>query len=84
MSSMSSTSRRDEVFGTEPCPDTPVAGEESFVVTLEDGLVLAEITAFSRPDRWFTKLGPLTRLTQHRATNRYLAALCSAVLVAAR
>jgi uncharacterized protein (UPF0548 family) len=34
------------------------------------------ITAFSKPGRWFTRLGaPLARLVQTRMTRRYLAAL---------
>ena len=55
----------------------PECGEESFVVSIdEDGLVQFDVTAFSRPARWFARLGgPITRLIQRRVTWRYLDAV---------
>jgi uncharacterized protein (UPF0548 family) len=54
----------------------PECGEESFVVTFEDDVVRFEVTAFSRPARWFARLGgPVTRLVQRRVTERYLRAV---------
>jgi uncharacterized protein (UPF0548 family) len=57
----------------------PEAGEERFLVTLgDDGLVRAEIVAFSRPARWFTRVsGPGGRLAQGLVTRRYLRAYAS-------
>lgn len=62
-------------YGT--LPGHPERGEESFVVELlDDGQVLLEITAFSRPARWFTRLGgPLSRRAQALMTTRYFRAL---------
>jgi uncharacterized protein (UPF0548 family) len=44
----------------------PECGEESFVVRLDpDGTVWFEVTAFSRPARWYTRLaGPAVPLLQ--------------------
>ena len=55
----------------------PERGEERFTVCLgEDGVVMAEICAFSRPGRWFTYLaGPVARHLQARTTRRYVLAL---------
>lgn len=55
----------------------PERGEERFeVALLEDGAVEARIRAFSRPGRWFTRLGgPAGRAAQRRITSRYLDAL---------
>ncbi|MBM7279428.1 DUF1990 domain-containing protein [Gordonia rubripertincta] len=58
----------------------PEIGEERFwVELLPDGSVIAHIVAFSRPGRWFTRLGGLIgRIAQARITERYLDALmCS-------
>ncbi len=57
----------------------PEMGEESFVVRLDDGgRVTLSIVAFSRPARWWSRLGaPVSRLVQQRVTDRYLAALAS-------
>ena len=57
----------------------PEMGEESFVVRLDDqDRVTLEIVAFSRPARWWSRLGaPVSRLVQRRVTGRYLAALAS-------
>ncbi|WP_240640516.1 DUF1990 family protein [Microbacterium sp. 10M-3C3] len=53
------------------------ASEERFALELTaSGAVVFRITAFSKPGRWFTRLGaPLARLVQTRMTRRYLAAL---------
>jgi len=62
-------------YGT--LPGHPESGEECFVVELlDDGQVRLEITAFSRPARWFTKLGGrLGRRAQAMMTDRYVRAL---------
>lgn len=58
----------------------PESGEERFLVHHDaDDTVRATIRAFSRPARWYTKLGaPLARRIQDRTTNRYLDALAAA------
>jgi uncharacterized protein (UPF0548 family) len=55
----------------------PESGEEAFVVELRpDGAVHVVITAFSRPGRWYTRLGgPVGRLVQRSVTQRYVRAL---------
>lgn len=55
----------------------PERGEESFVVSIDgDGLVRFEVTAFSRPARWFARLGgPATKAIQRYVTWRYLEAV---------
>jgi uncharacterized protein (UPF0548 family) len=62
-------------YGT--LPGHPERGEEAFVVRrLEDGTVTFTVTAFSRPARWYSRLGaPVTRRFQRRITDRYLRAL---------
>jgi uncharacterized protein (UPF0548 family) len=62
-------------YGT--LPGHPERGEERFALELTaSGAVVFRITAFSRPGRWFTRVGaPLARLVQRRMTRRYLAAL---------
>lgn len=62
-------------YGT--LPGHPERGEERFEIVLADsGDVVFRIVAFSRPGRWFTRLGgPLARITQTVMTRRYLAAL---------
>ena len=57
----------------------PEMGEESFVVRLGDqDRVTLEIVAFSRPARWWSRLGaPVSRVVQRRVTEGYLAALAS-------
>ena len=64
-------------YGT--LPGHPVSGEESFLVEYrEDDSVTASVTAFSRPARWFTRLGaPLSGLVQEKAARRYVRALRS-------
>lgn len=56
----------------------PEQGEECFLVEYdeEDEAVHAHIRAFSRPGRWFTRVGgPVGRLVQRVVTDRYVAAL---------
>jgi uncharacterized protein (UPF0548 family) len=55
----------------------PEVGEERFTVRIDDdGRVWGEIRAFSRPGRWFTRLGgSLARRVQHATTEKYLDAL---------
>jgi uncharacterized protein (UPF0548 family) len=67
--------RRGFAYGT--LPGHPESGEESFIVRMdEDGTVHFEVNAFSRPARWFARLGgPVTRVIQRRVTWRYLDAV---------
>lgn len=54
----------------------PESGEESFVVRLDEDVVRLDIVAFSRPARWYSRLGsPVVRVIQDRITDRYLAVL---------
>jgi uncharacterized protein (UPF0548 family) len=67
--------RKGFAYGT--LPGHPECGEESFIVSIDDeGAVQFDVTAFSRPARWFARLGgPVTRLIQRRVTWRYLDAI---------
>lgn len=67
--------RRGFAYGT--LSGHPESGEERFLVhRLPDGRVEAEIRAFSRPARWFSRVGgPVGRRVQDRMTQRYLRAL---------
>ncbi|PPF47235.1 DUF1990 domain-containing protein [Pseudoclavibacter sp. AY1F1] len=62
-------------YGT--LPGHPERREERFQLVLADsGDVIFSIVAFSKPGRWFTRLGgPLARSVQTRMTRRYLEAL---------
>ncbi|MGN7970648.1 DUF1990 family protein [Microbacterium sp. 22296] len=62
-------------YGT--LPGHPERGEERFTLTLEPSdEVVFEIAAFSKPGRWFTRVGaPLGRWVQAWMTRRYLHAL---------
>ncbi|GAA4814166.1 DUF1990 family protein [Tomitella cavernea] len=55
----------------------PESGEERFCIEHRpDGSVYAVVTAFSRPDRWFTLIvDPAARAVQRRMTARYLRAM---------
>ena len=68
-------SARGFAYGT--LPGHPESGEELFVVRLDDDdAVHLDIVAFSRPARWYSRLGaPLAVRIQRRVTGRYLAAL---------
>jgi uncharacterized protein (UPF0548 family) len=63
--------RRGFSYGT--LPGHPESGEEFLgIVLAEDGTVALEIFAFSRPARWYSRLGaPVTRLVQAAVTRRY-------------
>ncbi|CAM3074198.1 DUF1990 domain-containing protein [Prescottella defluvii] len=67
--------RRGFAYGT--LTGHPESGEELFAVERRpDDSVHATITAFSRPGRWFTRLGdPVARVVQRHMTRRYLRAL---------
>ena len=69
---------RGFVYGS--LPGHVLRGEELFRLRLgDDDVVRADLVAFWRPARWYARLGlPLTRLVQHRITDRYLAVLRSA------
>jgi uncharacterized protein (UPF0548 family) len=75
-------SRRGFVYGT--LPGHPERGEESFAVEMaEDGTVFFHLVAFSRPARWFTRLGgPVSRAGQVLVSERYLTAVRQAALTA--
>ncbi|MBS4102249.1 DUF1990 family protein [Tsukamurella paurometabola] len=62
-------------YGT--LPGHPESGEELFSVELRpDGVVVAAVAAFSRPGRWYSRLGgPVARAVQAAMTRRYLAAM---------
>lgn len=57
-------------YGT--LPGHPESGEELFQVVLRpDGAVVAEVSAFSRPGRWYSRLGgPAARALQGVMTRR--------------
>ena len=70
------TDRRGFAYGT--LPGHPESGEELFSVRYDPATdtVYAEISAFSRPATWWSKLGgPVTRLAQRVVTGRYLTAV---------
>ncbi|MCW2737182.1 DUF1990 domain-containing protein [Nocardioides sp.] len=63
--------RRGFAYGT--LPGHPESGEELFLVERTGEETWAEIRAFSRPGRWFTRLGgPVVRLLQTRSSRAYL------------
>jgi uncharacterized protein (UPF0548 family) len=71
---VSEPDRRGFAYGT--LPGHPESGEELFLVERVDGATFAEVRAFSRPGRWFTRLGgPVVRVAQRRFARRYLDAL---------
>ncbi|WP_459546719.1 DUF1990 family protein [Nocardia sp. X0981] len=68
--------RRGFAYGT--LPGHPVSGEELFAVEYDPATdaVYGVITAFSRPARWFTRLGgPFTGPAQRAAAVAYLSVL---------
>jgi uncharacterized protein (UPF0548 family) len=69
------SNRKGFAYGT--LSGHPERGEESFTVSIDDaGLVTFEIRAFSKPARWFAKLGsPLLRFLQQHVTWKYLDAI---------
>jgi uncharacterized protein (UPF0548 family) len=66
-------------YGT--LPGHPESGEERFLVHHDPGgAVRATVRAFSRPARWYTRVGaPLARRIQDRTTDHYLDALAAPV-----
>jgi uncharacterized protein (UPF0548 family) len=65
-------------YGT--LPGHPERGEESFVLLRTDTDTLLVIRAFSRPARWFSRLGaPVSRMVQRRVTAAYLRSIPSAI-----
>ena len=70
--------RRGFAYGT--LPGHPESGEELFLVERVGDQTWVEVRAFSRPGRWFTRLGgPVVRLLQKRATTAYLDGVGEAV-----
>lgn len=69
--------KRRTGFAYGTLPGHPESGEEAFVVELlDDQRVQLQITAFSRPARWFSKFGgPASRRAQAMFTDRYVHAL---------
>jgi uncharacterized protein (UPF0548 family) len=59
----------------------PVSGEEAWIVDrTPDGSVWLTIRSFSRPSRWYSRLGqPATRLMQRMYTRRYERALAGPI-----
>ncbi|MFI6073269.1 DUF1990 family protein [Actinoplanes sp. NPDC051343] len=66
---------RGFAYGT--MPGHPERGEEAFLVELTDvDVVRFRVRAFSRPASFLARAGgPVTRLAQHIATNRYVTAM---------
>jgi uncharacterized protein (UPF0548 family) len=66
-------------FAYETLPGHPECGEERFLLNHDpDDTARATIHAFSRPARWFTRLGaPVARHVQDKTTSRYLDALAA-------
>ena len=64
-------------FGYGTLPGHPERGEEAFLLAIDDaGEVRFQIRAFSRPAWLLARLGgPVTRLAQQFATDRYVRAL---------
>lgn len=70
--------RRGFAYGT--LPGHPESGEEVFVVERRGGSTFVEVRAFSRPAKWFTKLGaPVARRVQRHATRQYVDSVRRAV-----
>ena len=70
------------VYGT--LPGHPETGEEAFLVERDADGTWLRVRAFSRPARWYSRLGgPVTSWMQRRYTERYFAAAEGAVRQAA-
>lgn len=75
--------RRGFVYGT--LPGHPETGEEAFLVERDADGTWLRVRAFSRPARWYSRLGgPVTSWMQRRYTERYLAAADSSVRASGR
>ncbi len=71
---VSEPDRRGFAYGT--LPGHPESGEELFLVERVGDATYAEVRAFSRPGRWFTRLGgPVVPVVQRWYARRYLDAL---------
>jgi uncharacterized protein (UPF0548 family) len=66
-------------FAYVTLPGHPATGEEAFDLTLEaDGAVRATVMAYSRPGTLLARAGgPVTRVAQRFAADRYLAAMAA-------
>ncbi|MFB9448577.1 DUF1990 domain-containing protein [Dactylosporangium vinaceum] len=66
-------------FGFGTLPGHVETGEEAFVLSVDEiGDVWFEVRAFSRPAKWWVRLGaPFAKLVQARVTDRYAAAMRS-------
>ncbi|GAA2589654.1 DUF1990 domain-containing protein [Dactylosporangium fulvum] len=64
-------------FGFGTLPGHVETGEESFLLSTDGaGDVWFDIRAFSRPAKWWVKLGnPVAKLVQSKVTDRYAAAM---------
>ncbi|WP_432985797.1 DUF1990 family protein [Dactylosporangium sp. CA-233914] len=64
-------------FGFGTLPGHVETGEEAFLLSRDEaGDVWFEVRAFSRPAKWWVRLGaPVARLVQARVTDRYAAAM---------
>jgi uncharacterized protein (UPF0548 family) len=73
------TGRRRSGFAYGTLPGHPERGEEAFVVEQDAaGDVWFQVRAFSRPARWYARLGaPVTQRVQRLITKRYLRAMAS-------
>jgi uncharacterized protein (UPF0548 family) len=69
------SNRKGFAYGT--LPGHPERGEESFIISISDeDIVSFDIVAFSKPARWFAKLGsPLLHFLQQHVTWKYLDAV---------
>lgn len=66
--------RRGFVYAT--LPGHPETGEEAFLLTRDAEVARFTVRAFSRPARWYSRIGgPLTWRVQRRIVRRYLAAI---------
>jgi uncharacterized protein (UPF0548 family) len=67
--------RQGFAYGT--LPGHPERGEESFLLSLlDDGTVVLDLVAFSRPALWWSRAAaPVTHWLQRQITARYVAAL---------
>jgi uncharacterized protein (UPF0548 family) len=63
-------------YATGTLAGHPQSGEEAFEVSLEDDTVWFDVRVFSRPARWYTRLGgPASLLMQDFVMSRYRQAL---------
>ena len=63
-------------FGFGTLEGHPEAGEEGFLVSVADGRVWFDVAAFSRPAKWWVRVGhAFARKLQARVTDRYVRAM---------